>query len=228
MLFNSLKSTTTLCSTFAGCAMMIGAPTAHATCVPEPYIGSICITAATFCPRGYAEANGQLIAISDNQTLYSLIGSIYGGDDRTTFALPDLRSRTPVGIGRGTGLSQVNLGQRRGREQQILDNTQLPTHNHIASFVPAPGDGMQASTESGSSASPNSDSYLGKLAVSGMGSPPNLYTVDDANLTPIKGMSISGTITVENSGASQPFPLIPPQLSLRYCIATDGLYPPRS
>jgi microcystin-dependent protein len=190
-------------------------------------MGSICITAANFCPRGYADANGQIIPISDNQALFALLGTNYGGDGRTGFALPDLRGRTPVGIGRGPGLSMVIQAQRRGTEQQILDDRQLPTHAHEASFVPAPGDGLQASTEQGISASPGSESYLGAVAITGMGAPPKLYTDDATSLTSIKGMNVSGAVNVGKSGASQPFLIVPPQLGLRYCIATSGLFPPR-
>jgi microcystin-dependent protein len=228
MQFNNTKIGMTLSAAFVGCISVIAAPASRASCVPEPYLASICITSANFCPRGYTDADGRMLSISNNQTLFSLLGANYGGDGVTNFALPDLRGRTPVGFGRGPGLSIVMLGQRRGTELQVLDITQLPKHNHKASFVPAPGDGLQASTKAGSSASPDSDSYLGKVAITGMGTPPSLYTDDESNLTPIKGMNVAGAVEVGNSGESQPFPIIPPQLGLRYCIATEGLYPPRN
>jgi len=224
------KTTTSrmsLSAALAGSILLWNATPSHATCSDTPYLASVCITAATYCPRGYAEANGQLLPINQYAALFSLVGTTYGGDGRASFALPNLQGRTPVGIGMGTGLSRVVLGEQRGLEQRTLGIAQLPSHTHNAAFNPAPGGGLQASTKDGDSPTPASDSYLGKLAIKSIGSPPNLYTTDDSSLTPIKGLGITGAVSVENSGGSQSFPIIPPQLGLRYCIAVEGIFPPR-
>jgi len=217
----------TLWATLAASAMLADIPASHATCSTDPYIASICITAANYCPRGYLNADGRVIPINGNEALFSLLGTTYGGDGRSTFGLPDLRSRTPVGTGTGQGLTEVPLGFQRGAEQRTLTLATLPTHSHNATFDPSGGAGLQASTAGGESASPGSNSYLGKVAIKGMGTPPNLYTTDDSELISIQGLSAAGTVSVEATGGSKPFSIIPPQLGLLYCIATTGMFPPR-
>lgn len=99
-------------------------------CEAEPMLGSVCMTAANFCPRGFAQANGQLLAINQNQALFSLLGTTYGGNGQTTFALPDLRGRVPISSGRGTGLPAVQLGQTGGGRKMAVavpGDTAAPT-----------------------------------------------------------------------------------------------------
>lgn len=97
---------------------------------PEPYIGEISMFGGNFAPRGWAFCDGQLLPIAQNTALFSLLGTIYGGDGRTTFALPDLRGRVPVHSGNGPGLSDYRVGQRGGSERIILTINQIPSHNH--------------------------------------------------------------------------------------------------
>jgi len=96
----------------------------------EPFIGEIAMFGGNFAPRGWAYCNGQLLAISNNDALFSLLGTIYGGDGRTTFALPDLRGRVPMHWGNGPGLSDYRIGQKSGSETTTLNVLQLPAHNH--------------------------------------------------------------------------------------------------
>lgn len=96
----------------------------------EPYVGEIRMFAGTFAPRGWAYCDGQLLAVSQNDVLFSLLGTIYGGDGRTTFGLPDLRSRIPLHQGIGPGLSPRRLGSRGGSESETLTANQLPSHSH--------------------------------------------------------------------------------------------------
>ena len=98
----------------------------------DPFIGSVCIFGGNFAPRSWAFCDGQLLAISSNTALFSILGTIYGGDGRTTFALPDLRGRMPVGPRNGPGLSDYRLGERGGQEEVVLNTTQIPSHSHIA------------------------------------------------------------------------------------------------
>jgi len=112
-------------------------PSISHACCAEPYIGSVCFTAASYCPEGYLPADGRLLNITQYQALYALLGTTYGGDGRTTFALPDLRGRVPVGSGMGAGLTQnVTLGQKRGTESVALTAAQTPlaSHTHLATF----------------------------------------------------------------------------------------------
>ena len=83
------------------------------------FMGGICFFGGSFAPRDWAFCQGQLMPISQNQALYAILGTIWGGDGRTSFALPDMRSRVPIGVGRGPGLTQAYLGQRRGRERNV-------------------------------------------------------------------------------------------------------------
>lgn len=109
----------------------------------DPFLGEITMFAGNFAPRGYAFCHGQLLAISQNQALFSILGTTYGGDGRTSFALPDLRGRAPIQQGQGPGLSNYRLGQKAGSETVTLTAAQLPAHGHginIASTNSEAGD----------------------------------------------------------------------------------------
>lgn len=98
----------------------------------EPYVGEIRMFAGNFAPRGWAFCDGQLLAVSQNDALFSLLGTVYGGDGQTTFGLPDLRGRIPIHAGQGPGLSDRRLGARGGEESVTLTVNQMPSHNHAA------------------------------------------------------------------------------------------------
>ncbi|MFG6442749.1 phage tail protein [Roseateles sp. LKC17W] len=184
------------------------APAAHATCSTEPILGSICMFAGNFCPRSYAEAAGQTLAISQNTALFSILGTTYGGNGQTTFALPDLRGRSAIGDGQGPGLSQVGLGERAGTETVTLNVSQMPVHSHAAVARGTTGAGT---TDSPASAVP------AKLARS------NIYSSGAADTN----MGTSA-ITVTSAGGSQPVPMRNPYLGLKMCIALEGIFPSRN
>ena len=106
----------------------------------EPYVGEIRMFAGNFAPRGWAFCDGQLLAVSQNDALFSLFGTIYGGDGRTTFGLPDLRGRIPLHQGHGPGLSERRLGSKGGGENETLTINQMPSHTHIFSATTLPGE----------------------------------------------------------------------------------------
>lgn len=108
----------------------------------EPFIAEIKMFAGNFAPRGFAYCDGQLLAISQNTALFSLVGTIYGGDGRTTLGLPDLRGRVPMHPGSGPGLSSRSLGQKAGSETNTLNATNLPPHHHAVSPPAASGEGQ--------------------------------------------------------------------------------------
>lgn len=114
-----------------------GASTASAQ---ECFLGEVKMFAGNFAPRNYALAQGQLLPINGNEALFSIIGTIYGGDGRTTFALPDLRGRAPIGAGQGPGLSNRQLGQRVGEEDHSLTVGEMPAHAHTAVATDADGE----------------------------------------------------------------------------------------
>ena len=196
-----------------------GGPNPAHACPSEPYIASVCITAATFCPRGYAAAEGQLLSISRNTALFSLIGTTYGGDGRTTFGLPDLRGRSPVHAGRGPGLSTIGQGQKGGRETVTQSVAQMASHSHAATAA-ANLRGKGGGGNTGNSADLTGRVLAGKNNSKIYGSGPADATMDNS--------SIVITTTVGSAGGSQPQENRSPFLGLRYCIALTGLFPSRN
>ncbi len=140
----------------------------------EPFLGSILLFAGNFAPSGWAMCNGQILPISQNTALFSILGTTYGGNGQTTFALPDLRSRVPVGFGQGVGLSPYSEGQTGGVESITLTTNQIPGHQHLQpasnadegtnrpnSAVPAKG-GVYATASDGSALAPTSSAGGGQ------------------------------------------------------------------
>jgi microcystin-dependent protein len=183
----------------------------------QPTLAEIRMFAGNFAPRGWALCQGQLLPISQNQALFSLLGTIYGGDGRTTFALPDLRGRAPVSAGTGPGLSTRNQGQRTGTETVTMNTSNMPAHNHIVasgSMNASPGDGTTGVADGNS------------LAHQARGNTvPSIYN----NSAPSVAMK-PGTVnvTVGNTGNQQSINNMQPYLSINYIIALQGVFPSRS
>lgn len=172
----------------------------------EGYLAQIILFGGNFAPRNWAYCEGQLLAISTNNALFSLLGTIYGGDGRTTFGLPDLRGRTPIHKGAGPGLSNNSLGSRGGTENNYLSVSQLPAHTHIAQ--------INASSDAGEDSSA-AGNFLGE-------SSSDLYTSSSG--TPMG----SGSVTVGNTGNNQSVNNRPPYLTLNYIICLQGVFPSRN
>jgi microcystin-dependent protein len=175
----------------------------------EPFVAEIKIFAGNFAPRGYAFCNGALLPISQNTALFSLIGTTYGGDGRTTTALPNLQGRAPMHEGRGPGLSDRRLGQRGGTETETLATTQMPAHNHPA----------QVTLASGNEDDPSPNTYLAG------GPTPATLIYGDNNAT------LNGTLAgsaLPNAGGSQAHTNMQPYLTLNFIIALVGIYPSRN
>ncbi|NMH89210.1 phage tail protein [Flavivirga algicola] len=188
-------------------------------------IGEVRMFGGNFAPRAWAFCEGQLIAISQNTALFSIIGTTYGGDGRTTFALPDLRGRVPIGPGRGPGLSSRSLGQRSGSETNTLNVLQMPSHNHNA-IVTNPGEiAIPVNTTSGDEDEANPGA--GVLANTGNDNFASSVTAGakyaGSNI-PVSG----GQITIANNGANQPINNMQPWLSTYYIICLQGVFPSRS
>lgn len=176
----------------------------------EPFIAEIKLFAGNFAPRGWAFCEGQLLPISQNQALFSLVGTIWGGDGRTTFGLPDLRGRVPVGAGNGAGLGTIANGQRFGRDQVQLTEANMPAHNHTS----------ELHAEAGLANSPKPDGNM--LAVPGGTS---LFKAPNPNDNKIMAKE---SIVVGNAGGNQPFDNHQPSLGMHYIIALQGVFPARS
>jgi len=172
--------------------------------VPEPFIGEIQIFAGNFAPTGWAFCDGQLLPIASNTALFSLLGTTYGGNGQTTFALPDLRGRVPIHPGQGPGLSPRSLGESAGVENVTLATTEMAAHAH---------------TLGASSASGSSDSPAGKVAARSPAAIPQYAAVANANLA---------ATAIGSAGGSQPHNNMQPYLALTYIIALTGIFPSRS
>lgn len=178
----------------------------------EPFIAQIVFFGGNFAPRGWAFCEGQLLAISQNTALFSLLGTTYGGDGRTTFGLPDLRGRSIISPGNGPGLSSISWGQKGGAETHTLNIVQLPSHNHII-------------------AQTNGTATYGGNAEAG-GAQGNFFS-NSATNTDGADHNIGGTVTIpahntQNTGASQPFGIRSPYQAIYAIIALQGIYPSRS
>ncbi|MGA9768897.1 MAG: tail fiber protein [Blastocatellia bacterium] len=174
----------------------------------EPYLGMIIIVPYNFSPRGWAFCNGQILPIAQNTALFSLLGTTFGGNGQTTFALPDLRGRVSNSSGQGPGLSSYDLGQVGGTESTTLTINQMPVHNHqVACF-----------TDEATSPSPKSNFFA------------NTTVPSDANAFTYASTAnnLMAPTEITNTGGSQPFGLLQPYLTLNYCIALEGIFPSRN
>jgi len=176
----------------------------------EGFIGEIRMFAGNFAPRGWAFCEGQLLPISQNTALFSILGTTYGGDGRTTFALPDMRGRVSIHPGTGPGLTTKRLGERGGQETVTLNINQIPSHNHSATLT-LYADSSVATTDN----------------------PQNMFPARNAGSTPQYGDSANttlaeGVVTVSNSGGSQPHSIMQPFVTVNYIICLQGIFPSRN
>ena len=171
----------------------------------EPYLSQITMIAFNFVPRGYAYCDGEILPINQNQELFSLLGTTYGGDGRTSFGLPELRGRVPIHFGTGSGLPTYSLGQRSGEETTTLTVAELPSHTHT----------VKATTEDANSVRPRNDRVLAKSVGD------NLYH-SASNLVGMASGSVSST------GGGQGHNNMMPFLTIGFCIAITGIFPSRN
>lgn len=179
----------------------------------EGTIGEIRMFGGNFAPRSWALCEGQLLAISSNSALFSILGTTFGGDGRTTFGLPDMRGRAALGAGNGPGLSDYRLGAKLGVENVTLNITQIPSHNHSA------GGTLKAVVAPANSNNPNAKNF--GLAAAGV----NLY-IAGANNMAMAANNVS--VTLGNTGGNQSHTNMMPFQVVNYIIALQGVYPSRS
>ncbi len=168
----------------------------------EPFVGEIKMFAGNFAPRGWAKCEGQLLAVAQNDALFSLLGTIYGGDGRTTFGLPELRGRVPIHYGSGPGLTPRSLGTKSGQQDVTLTTNNLPQHKHT----------LQAENDAANSNAP-ANNVLANAS------------------TPIYvpgGSAPMETNAIANTGGSQPHNNMMPYLCICFIIALVGIYPSRA
>ena len=170
----------------------------------QSYVGEIRPVAFSFAPSGWALCQGQLLAISQFDTLFTLIGTTYGGDGQTTFGLPDLRGRTPIHFGVAPGGSSYSIGLMTGQENVTLISNQVASHQH----------GLNVQTATGNAASP-SGAYL-----AGSKAPTNYYS------TTVNG--VTAPVLLPATGGNQPHSNLQPYLCLNYAISLYGIFPSRN
>lgn len=180
----------------------------------EPFLGQIQAFGFNFAPRGWAKCEGQLLSINQYQALFSLLGTTYGGDGRTTFALPDLRGRVAIGEGSGPGLPSYRLGEKAGSATTTLTVANLPSHNHSL--------GAQANVSIPvSEEDANQDEAAGNYLANG-----TFYHAGAGGQYGGGPVQLSGS--TDNAGGQQPFNNMQPFLAINFCIALQGLFPSRS
>ncbi|MDA7425892.1 phage tail protein [Thalassococcus lentus] len=205
-----MKKICTKTATVALLALGFNAATVDKAAAQDAILGEVRTFGFNFCPRGWAEASGALLAINSNTALFSLLGTTFGGDGRTTFGLPDMRGRSALGLGTGPGLGNVVWGQRGGVESVVLNTAQLPAHNHS----------LNATNTAADQKRPNGD-ILAWPDVSIDGTPLNIYGNGTAEVQ-MESNSIGIT------GNNAPVSIRDPYIGMIHCIATEGVYPSRS
>ena len=175
----------------------------------EGVMSTILLFGGNFAPQYWAFCQNQIISIASNTALFSLLGTTYGGNGQTTFALPDFRGRVPVGVGQGPGLSDYSLGQLAGGESVTLNINNLPGHVHT--ILPQ----IKTSSTNPTTDSPNA----------------NILATNDNNIcaasNTTNGSMAAGTLTLANNGNNLPFSLRQPYLGLNFVICMQGIYPSR-
>jgi microcystin-dependent protein len=174
----------------------------------DPFLGEIRMFAGNFAPRGWATCDGQIMSIAQNTALFSILGTTYGGNGQTTFALPDLRGRVAIHAGQGPGLSPYVQGESIGLENVTLLSTQMPMHTHLANGSSANGD---------------------------KGSPAGMVWAAPVDSTGAQGTAYTATPNVQMApnaigmaGNSQPFSILQPLLCVTFIIALQGIFPSRN
>jgi microcystin-dependent protein len=179
----------------------------------EPFIGQVSLFGCNFAPQGWAMCQGQLLAIAQNTALFSLLGTNFGGDGVSTFALPDLRSRAPIGFGQGQGLSNYAIGESGGAETVAIDSSSYPTHSHPLFSAASPA------TENAPGGSIEAEGQI-------------VERRDTVNLALYSPTGTATTLApaafTAATGGGQPHNNLQPYLALNFCIALQGIFPTQS
>jgi microcystin-dependent protein len=178
----------------------------------EGTIGEIRMFAGNFAPRTWAFCNAQLLPIAQNTALFSILGTTYGGNGQTTFALPDFRGRTALGTGQGPGLSNVQLGEMSGAASVTLTTATMPAHNHTLTGAVTP------------TAINDADNLTDTPGNARLGAATAFTTAGSPLVNMLPAVS---TLAVGNNGGNQPFSILPPYLGMNYIICMFGIFPSR-
>ncbi|AUG54026.1 phage tail protein [Thalassospira marina] len=202
----------------------------------EGYIGVIQALGFDFAPRNWALCRGQLIAISQNTALFDLIKTIYGGDGRTSFALPDLQGRNPLGFGNGAGVPRYEIGEKTGTASTTLTSAHMPSHTHPHTYNGAHTEGaLYVSKQSGTAQIPSDGDFIG-VPANNVGAVGSLFVpaaeVSSTQMAAIAGVTGSGfdnsQFIIGNSGGNIDFSIVSPIIAINYSICLYGIYPSRN
>ena len=209
---NKNRAVKSISAILGASALVMGMGFSQPVQASEPFLAEIIMFGSNFAPRNWALCDGQLLPINSNQALFSLLGTTYGGDGRTTFALPDLRGRTAIHPGQGPGLSSYRLGQKGGAERVTLTVNQMPSHTHAATAT------AHASSTRGNDSDPTGNIMAVKSRT-------NIYSNVAPDVT-MKAASV--TVSNANTGGSQAHENRMPYLAINHIIALVGTFPSRN
>jgi len=210
-------------------------------------MGNIVLFGGSFAPKEWAFCHGQLAPISQNQALFAILGTTWGGDGRTTYGLPDMRGRVPIGTGQGPGLTDVREGEKWGIETQALQIPQMPAHTHSATFRPSGGSagtGLTANVTVNAASTANADTPSGNywadavsdfggetVTTKNFGTSSSVTMASDAVQVSISGSTggiTGGTVIIGQEGGASEFSIMQPTLGINYIIAIEGTFPARN
>jgi microcystin-dependent protein len=241
MMFRKLSSMRSALRAMTAAVVLGSTSVGAMACGTDPYLGEICTFAFEYCPQGFLPANGSEQSIQQYTALYALLGTKFGGNGTSTFQLPDLRGRTPVGTGVGKGLNPVPIGQISGAEAAQLAIAHLPSHAHALSAqasgtVKVQVDALTTETTAPAPAPSASANTIGKIGTGSLSYYP--YNATKAVSVPasvsmsasdapanVLTLPVSGTVAPE--GGSQLFSVLNPRLGVTFCIAAQGIFPSR-
>lgn len=223
-------------TTFVLAVLLAGLSTPAAA--QDPFLGEIRWVPYNFAPRGWASCDGQLLPIAQNTALFSLLGTTFGGNGQTTFALPDMRGRMPIHVGQGPGLTERHLGESAGNETHTLSVSEMPAHDHglsnHAHVIPALAVDVRASSAAATAVDP-AGNVLAAASVSGHGSPKvtKIYATGAADVSlgasgvTLPSFTDPASAMTASTGGGQPHSRMQPYLTIRCIIALVGIYPSR-
>jgi microcystin-dependent protein len=219
------------------CAMALVCGVSGMASAQEPFIGEIRWVPYTFAPRGWADCNGQLLSIAQNQALFALIGTDYGGDGQVTFALPDMRGRVPMHVGLGPGLSNRVIGEKGGNESHALTIDELPAHSHAAGSHAHPIPALTLDLKASSSAAISTSAAGNVLAtVASQGNQKSVTRIYGGGAADVSLGASGATLAsatgnasgvTSSAGGDAAHPILSPYLGVRCIIATSGIFPSR-
>lgn len=197
----------------------------------DAYIGEIRYFGFDFAPRFWALCAGQQLSIAQNQALFSILGTTYGGNGTTTFGLPDLRGRTIMNWGQGPGLTNRQLGELGGTENVTLSVNQMPQHTHATTFTPtAPSPTFNAATSKASLGTPSAGAMLARAIDDSPNAGAQVRIYAPAGTTPTAplGVNVAGNVNVATAGNSTAFSNLAPYLTINASICLSGFFPSRN